>query len=85
MLKVLKLPFALEIDLLLSEVDAYMHLLIMLYADDSVILTETEGDMQSALRMLENYCNIWGLKINVNQSKIMIFSRGKIRITSVCL
>jgi hypothetical protein len=75
----LKLPSTLANDFLLNEIEAYLHLFIMLYADDTVILTETEGDMRTALRMLENYCIIWGLKVNVDKTKIMIFFRGKVR------
>jgi hypothetical protein len=35
--------------------------------------------MQCALKMLKSYCEIWGLQINVDKTKVMIFSRGKIR------
>jgi hypothetical protein len=35
--------------------------------------------MQCALKMLKSYCEIWGLKINVDKTNVMIFSRGKIR------
>ena len=56
-----------------------MKLFILLYADDTAILAENEKEMQNAVKMLEHYCNIWGLKINVNKTKSVVFSRGKIR------
>lgn len=52
---------------------------VLLYADDAVILTETQTDMQCALNMRKSYCEIWGLKINVAKTKVVTFSRGKIR------
>jgi len=36
-------------------------------------------DLQRALDMLKIYCKVWGLDINVRKTKVMIFSRGKIR------
>ena len=29
------------------------------------------------LRDIENYCNIWGLKINISKTKVMIFEKGR--------
>ena len=36
-------------------------------------------DLQRALDILKIYCEFWGLDINVSKTKVMIFSRGKIR------
>ena len=55
------------------------NLFILLYADDTAILAENEKDMQLSLDMLESYCDIWGLNINVQKTKVLVFSRGKIR------
>ena len=51
----------------------------MLYADDTVVLAVCLEDLQKALDMLKIYCEFWGLDINVRKTKVMIFSRGKIR------
>jgi hypothetical protein len=49
----------------------------MLYADDTVILSETKEGMQQALDIFESYCEIWRLQINVTKTKIMIFRKRK--------
>ena len=66
-------------DLLLDDVERFMNLFILLYADDTAILAESKEEMQKSLQMLEHYCNIWGLQINVQKTKVLIFSRGKTR------
>ena len=50
-----------------------------MYADDTVVLAECPEDLQRALDILKIYCELWGLDINVRKTKVMIFSRGKIR------
>ena len=60
-------------------IENYMHLFLLMYADDTIILSETIEDMQSALNSLEQYCDRFGLQINVSKTKVVIFSRGKIR------
>ena len=48
-----------------------------MYADDTVVLAESEGEMQTSLHISHENCKEWKLKINVMKTKIMIFSRGK--------
>ena len=45
----------------------------------SLILADCPEDLQRALDILKIYCEVWGLDINVRKTKVMIFSRGKIR------
>ena len=52
---------------------------LLLYADDTIVLAECPEDLRRALDMLKIYCEFWGLDINVRKTKVMIFSRGKIR------
>ena len=46
---------------------------ILLYADDIVLLSESEANMQIMLDYLGNWCETWGLTINFNKSKVMHF------------
>ncbi|KAK6192618.1 hypothetical protein SNE40_004061 [Patella caerulea] len=62
-----------------SDVHVYIKLFILLYADDIVILAETEADLQAAIIGMHEYCNIWELDINTAKTKVIVFSRGKIR------
>ena len=75
----LKLPFALAQVVCLQDIDNYLHLFLLLFADNTVVLAECPEDLQRALDILKTYCEFWGLDINVRKTKVMIFSRGKIR------
>lgn len=61
-------------------VNTYLNLFILMYADDTVILCDSEDGMKRALLALENYCNAWKLQLNCNKTKIVIFSRGKVNM-----
>ena len=50
-----------------------MKLLVILYADDTIILSDNENDFQQMLNLFNDYCNSWKLKINSTETKIMIF------------
>ena len=49
----------------------------LLYADDLVLLSESEKGLQFCLEQLNSYCSKWKLKINISKTKIIIFSKGK--------
>ena len=71
-----------DISLLFSEcfnmnVNDCLKLFVLLYADDTIILADTEKEMKSALKALEDYCKTWKLKVNINKSKIIRFSKRK--------
>ena len=51
----------------------------MLYADDTIILAESDKELQNALIGLDDYCKRWKLTVNENKTKVVIFSRGKVR------
>ena len=52
----------------------YIKLFAILYADDTIILAESQHEMQAALNGLNHYCKIWKLKINVLKTKVVIFA-----------
>jgi hypothetical protein len=54
----------------------YYKLFVILYADDTVILSENKDGLQKALDIVESYCEIWKLQVNVNQTKAMIFCKS---------
>ena len=62
-----------------KDLDVYLQLYVLLYADDTIILAETAADLQRALHGLHEYCQKWDLTINITKTKIVIFSRGKVR------
>ena len=57
----------------------FMKLFVLLYADDTVILSETPDKLQIGLDNLYRYSDLWDLRINRKKTKILVFSKGKIR------
>ena len=45
----------------------------MLFADDMVILGKDKNDLQTSLDLLEMYCHKWGLQVNTDKTKIVVF------------
>ncbi len=44
----------------------------MFYADDLVILSESQTGLQTSLNKLNDYCNKWHLKVNKTKTKVMV-------------
>ena len=53
-------------DELETELEIYLKIFVMLYADDTILLAD-------------EYCDNWKMRVNVNKTKIMIFGFGKLR------
>ena len=66
-------------DDLLSKIDVYLKLYVLLYADDTIIMAESPEELQKALDKLTSYCEKWSLKINISKSNVIIFSSGKVK------
>ena len=45
----------------------------LLYADDTLLLAESEPGLQYSLDLFNDYCRAWKLKINHSKSKVVIF------------
>ena len=43
-------------------------LILMLFADDMVILGKDRNDLQRSLDILNSYCNKWGLAVNTEKT-----------------
>ena len=56
----------------------YVKLLILLYADDTVLMVDSADDLQCALNEFSVYCTHWKLNVNVEKTQILIFSKGPI-------
>ena len=51
----------------------FCEFFLLIYADDTVVLSETAEDMQNALDAMNEYCNAYGLKINTDKTKVVVF------------
>ena len=54
-----------------------IEIFLLLFADDAVVFAYDPFSLQSMLNDIENYSNTWGLRLNVNKTKIMIFENGR--------
>ena len=63
------------VDFELEDEDLYYHIkfIVLLYADDKAILSESEDDFQTCLDHFVDYCKMWKLNINFEKTKIVIF------------
>ena len=57
--------------------NSYVKLLVLLYADDTIVLSNTAAGLQKALEDLYNYCTKWKLQVNSSKTKVIIFSKRK--------
>ena len=65
----------------LTQKDLYLlSVFILLFADDIALFTTSPDSLQKQLDAIHTYSCKWGLKINVNKTKICIFEKRK----SVC-
>ena len=53
-----------------------VKILVLLYADDIVIFSETAEGLQQGFDILSDYCQRWKMKVNTNKTKVMIFRKG---------
>ena len=65
---------------IVNELNVFIKLFVILYADDTVILADTKEGMQKAMNIFQSYCEIWKLEVNVNKTKVVVLSKGKIRL-----
>lgn len=63
-----------------DNIDAFtidqLQIYLLLFADDTALFSYSEGGLQSLLDKLLDYCNKWGIEVNVNKTVIMVFKTG---------
>ena len=62
-----------------DDVEVFLRMYVLLYADDTIFMTETPDDLQSSINAACDYCQTWHLTVNTSKTKVIIFSRGKVR------
>ena len=60
-----------------DDIEVYLRLYILLYADNTVIFAESDRELQAALNAMFLYCKSWDLEVNPSKTKITIFSNRK--------
>jgi hypothetical protein len=53
-----------------------LNIFLILYADDTSIISTSSEGLQNGLNMLYNYCQEFSLKVNVDKTNVVIFRKG---------
>ena len=75
--------FVNDIELFLQQNTAHdftlgqLSIYLLLFADDSVLISDTEDGLQSLLDAFELYCKKWKLTVNAEKTKIVVFQKGR--------
>ena len=62
-----------------GDIDFFINLYTLLYADDTLALAESPEELQLAMNEIHDYCSKWELSINQTKTKVVIFSKGKVK------
>ena len=54
-----------------------LSIYLLLFADDSALIAESEAGLQNLISAFEKYCKKWNLTVNVDKTKIVIFKKGR--------
>ena len=54
-----------------------LKLFTLLYADDTILITDSAEELQNGLNIFHLYCNQWKLKVNISKTKVVIFGKGR--------
>ena len=67
------LPFLKEKIVQDGQIDLFLNLFVLLYADDTIIMAETKDELQLAIDGMKEFCNENKLSIKSQKSKNMFF------------
>ena len=65
---------SIDLEIISDEIHVYLKLLILLYADDTIIFSNDKENFQKALDNFHVYCNIWKLKVNLTKTNVIVFN-----------
>lgn len=51
-----------------EDISIFLKLYILLYADDTIILANSEDDLQYSLNRFNDYCRSWKLNVNIEKN-----------------
>ena len=61
-----------------DEILCFLKLLILLYADDTIIISDNKDDFQKGLDAFHEYCQMWKLQVNYDKTNIIVFNARNI-------
>ena len=60
-----------------EDIEVFLRLYVLLYADDTIVMAESAEDLQKALNGVFQYCNDWQLQVNTSKNKSSNFLKRK--------
>ena len=64
---------------------SFLKIIVLLYADDTVLFAESEEEMQLLLNDFSSYCKTWKLNINNDKTKLLVFGHRSRRKCNIYL
>ena len=64
-------------DINYDEISVYIKLLVLLFADDTVLFGSSQSELQHALNQFEKYCEEMQLTVNTAKTKVIIFTNKR--------
>ena len=61
-----------------ENVYVFIKIIVLLFADDTVIFGNSKEDLQLTLNVFSEYCDDWKLTVNISKTKVMVFSGGRL-------
>lgn len=65
------------IDFDAEEISIYLQMYMLLYADDTIIMSDCAESFQTCLDTFHKYCIDWKLTVNESKTKVIIFGARK--------
>ena len=62
-----------------DDVEHFLKIYVLLYADDTIVLAESSSELQKTLDAVHQYCENWKLTVDTDKTKIVIFSKCKMQ------
>ena len=63
----------------IDQMGLYLKLFLLLYADDTILISESATGMQRMLNVFDDYCTRWKLSVNLDKTNVVIFEKRKCR------
>ena len=56
----------------------YVKLFVIMYVDDTALVVKSTSNLQNILNLFQEYCIKWKLKVNIDKTKVIIFSKERL-------
>ena len=61
----------------IDQAQMLLKLFALLYADDTVLITDSVEDLQYGFDIFNPYCKQWKLNVNISKTKVVTFGKGR--------